>query len=715
MADPRGHSWPIARLSEGLTALASAAGLDPRAVAHVPTELSTDGLGQQIEAAAAALSIRARRVSCGLSELDDFFRFSAPSVIRLPEPDDSEFLLLLGSARDVIWVLGQDLARHPLRSAELREVLCRRSEGPLAESISQLLEGARLNGRRSQAVNAMLRQQLRGNYTSLWTLHRPANANLWRLAQRSRLGWYLAGFLICYLVQYGLLLASWWLIGVAALQGRIDFGWLQAWGLLLLTRIPLVGLGSWYQGVVAARAGILLKQRLLEGTFHLAPEDVRREGVGHTLSRVMESEVMETLALGGGFLTLVAVMELLAAAVVLAFAAGGAFLVLALAAWIGVACFQGVDFWRHRRRWTALRLGLTRNSIELMIGHRTRLAQRSGDLEGDAEERALAEYLQVSELMDRSAAKLNAFLPRGWLLVGTLVLAPGFIAGTSSALGLAIGIGGTLLAFRALERAVAGFTLVVDAFVAWRETAALFDAGAAGEPNDGEFSLATVATETFAPPSGSPDGEGHLLEAHGLEFDYPGGARHVVRNCRFAIDNGDRVLLESISGAGSSALVSLIGGLRRQSAGVLLLGGLDRGTLGPEAWARLVTTVAQPHENHVFTNTLAFNLLMGRRWPPEAGDLKDAEAVCQELGLGPLVHRMPGGLHQVVGDTGWQLSQGERARLFIGRALLQGSQLVVIDAALASLDAEALGQVLRCVAARAPSVLVTSLAGEDSP
>jgi len=147
---------------------------------------------------------------------------------------------------------------------------------------------------------------------------------------------------------------------------------------------------------------------------------------------------------------------------------------------------------------------------------------------------------------------------------------------------------------------------------------------------------------------------------------------------------------------------------------VLFMGGLDHGTLGSDAWARLVTTVAQPHENHVFTNTLAFNLLMGRGWPPEPSDLKDAEVLCQELGLGSLVKRMPGGLHQVVGDTGWQLSQGERARLFIARALLQGSRLVVIDAALTSLDGEALGQVLTCVATRAQSVLVTSLIG-DSP
>ncbi|HET9013757.1 MAG TPA: ABC transporter ATP-binding protein [Gemmatimonadaceae bacterium] len=716
MPDVHACSWPITRLTEGVAALASATGLEPRAVPHMPASLLTDSVDRRIEALGAALSIGVTRVRCGLSDLDEFLQSSAPSIVRLPAPDDSEFLLLLGSARDVIWVLDRDLGRRAVRRAELRALLCRHAEAPLAESISRLLDGAGLNGkRRSQAVDAMLRQQLRGRCTGLWTVHSRPTTGFLRLAGRSRLGWHLAGFLVCHVTQYCLLLASWWLIGAAALQGRIDFGWLQAWGLLLLTRIPLLALGSWYQGVVAARAGSLLKQRLLEGTFQLAPEDVRRDGVGHTLSRVMESEVMETLALGGGFLALVAVVELVAAAVVLAYGAGGALHVLGLALWTGMACVLGASFWRHRRRWTASRLALTRSSIELMIGHRTRLVQRSGTLESEAEGSALAEYHQVSEAMDRAAAKLVALVPRGWLLAGLLILAPSFVGGMGSTVGLAVGLGGILLAYRALERGVAGFALLADAAVAWREAAAVFQAGGHEEPPGDPVSLAAIDADPITPPSGWADRAATLLEAHGLAFDYPGGARRVLRDCSFRIDVGDRVLLEATSGAGSSALVSIVGGLRRQDAGVLLLDGLDRRTLGADAWARLVSTVAQPHENHVFTNTLAFNLLMGRRWPPEPEDLQDAEAVCRELGLGPLVQRMPGGLHQVVGDTGWQLSQGERARLFIGRALLQGARLVTIDAALSSLDAESLEQVLRCVASRAPSVLVTTLAGDDRP
>lgn len=73
----------------------------------------------------------------------------------------------------------------------------------------------------------------------------------------------------------------------------------------------------------------------------------------------------------------------------------------------------------------------------------------------------------------------------------------------------------------------------------------------------------------------------------------------------------------------------------------------------------------------ILTGTLAFNLLMGRRWPPTAEELAEAKQLCDELGLGDLLSRMPSGLMQVVGETGWQLSHGERSRLYLARALLK--------------------------------------------
>jgi ATP-binding cassette subfamily B protein len=59
-----------------------------------------------------------------------------------------------------------------------------------------------------------------------------------------------------------------------------------------------------------------------------------------------------------------------------------------------------------------------------------------------------------------------------------------------------------------------------------------------------------------------------------------------------------------------------------------------------------------------------------------------------------------------VGETGWQLSHGERTRLYIGRALFQEADLVILDESFSSLDPENLQKVMSCVKKRATTLIV---------
>jgi ATP-binding cassette, subfamily B, bacterial len=87
-------------------------------------------------------------------------------------------------------------------------------------------------------------------------------------------------------------------------------------------------------------------------------------------------------------------------------------------------------------------------------------------------------------------------------------------------------------------------------------------------------------------------------------------------------------------------------------------------------------------------------------------DFVEAKAVCDELGLSDLLSRMPSGFDQLLGETGWQLSHGERSRLYIARALLQDSELLILDESFAALDPENLRRALECVLSRAKTLLV---------
>ncbi|HTU59033.1 MAG TPA: ATP-binding cassette domain-containing protein, partial [Polyangiales bacterium] len=140
--------------------------------------------------------------------------------------------------------------------------------------------------------------------------------------------------------------------------------------------------------------------------------------------------------------------------------------------------------------------------------------------------------------------------------------------------------------------------------------------------------------------------------------------------------------------------------------GLLLYGGLDSQSLGNAGLCRRVSLAPQFHDNHVLHGTLAFNVLLGRRWPASEQTRQLAETVCRELGLGPLLARMPQGMEQLVGETGWQLSHGERTRVFAARAICADAKLAILDESVGALDPHTAQAALRCALERTRSLML---------
>ena len=124
--------------------------------------------------------------------------------------------------------------------------------------------------------------------------------------------------------------------------------------------------------------------------------------------------------------------------------------------------------------------------------------------------------------------------------------------------------------------------------------------------------------------------------------------------------------------------------------------------------SRRIALAPQYHENHILSAPLGFNLLMSRPYPHCEQDQREARELCHALGLGPLLERMPSGLDQMVGETGWRLSHGERSRIYLARALLQDAEVVLLDESLAALDPENLRQCLECVLHRARTLILVA-------
>jgi ATP-binding cassette, subfamily B, bacterial len=685
---PDSWLWPPSRLADVAHALMRAAS---PLLATPPADADLDSLANWLESAALALGFEAQPAETTYADFEQHLRQMGPALIHIPTAAGPAFLALLpGSV-----LLTPNLTKIRIDPAAIRSALCGNMEAAILREIQQTLDRAQIPAsKQARARDAILRERLSSKrIRGIWLLRLPPGANFREQLRHAHIPRRLAALASAHAIQYLLWILAWYIVGSNVLRGGTDRGWLIPWALLLLTLVPLRVLITRLQGWVAIGAGALLKQRLFFGSLRLEPDSLRHQGAGQLLGRVLEAEAVEALALSGGFLALVALIEIIVAIFVLAAGAGGLLQSALLILWLLVAAAMAWKYFERNREWTDVRLAMTHDLVESMAGHRTRLAQLPADRWHDGEDQALENYLKSSKAMDGSTARLLALVPRGWLVLGLLGLTPVFVNGTSSPARIAIAVGGTLLAYRAWKRLTAGAWQLAGAAVAWQRTAVLFRAATRQELPG---ALDIVASKN------SP----LVVDARNLTFRYSDRTEPVLRGANLEIARGGRVVLEGASGGGKSTLVSLLAGVREPNSGLVLMDGFDRPTLGAAEWRRRLAAAPQFHENHVLAETFAFNLFLGHPAVLMPADFDEAHAICEELGLGDLLDRMPAGMLQMVGETGWQLSHGERSRLYIARALLQDAELVVLDESFAALDPENLKRAVECVAKRARSLLV---------
>lgn len=710
-------AWPASRMAEAIGYLAQRFGcknvvaselVPPLPIQAEPRRL----LGAWLESIANCFDLDLLAVEATYDSVVSIVSAAGPAVLRISQagPADAShttaareaceprFLVLIAGGHRHVTLLGPNLVKSRMPTAELVQ----RLRAPVVTTstkapIDLLLDQSRLRDRRRRIARDALLNELHGHdmLGNTWLIRPAATAPIQILIRNARLGRLLAGVTVLHLIQYSLWIMSWWLLGWMSLRGRFEAELFWAWMVLLLATVPLRIMTETVGGTLAIRAGTLLKRRLMAGAFRLETHEVRRLGIGQLLGRVLEVETLESLSVSGGFLALTACVELLVTLVVLAAGAGSWLHVSVLLLIVGILFSLGLRFYRSQLNWTEQRLDLTNDLVERMIGHRTRLVQQPAETWNAAEDQALERYLALSQQADRRGALLSGLMPRVWLLAGLAGLAPAFIAAESSTAALAVGVGGVLLAYQALRQLIDGGQRLVGVVIAWRRIRFLLDAAERREPI-GRPQAALV----------TPNPDRPLLTARELTFGHPGRGQPVLQGVDISIFQGDRLLLEGASGSGKSTFGSLLAGSRNADSGLLLLHGLDRETLGGANWRRRVVVAPQFHENHVMMGTLSFNLLMGRCWPPTREDVKEAERTCRALGLGPLIDRMPAGMSQLLGETGWQLSHGEKSRLYLARALLQNAELTILDETFAALDPQNLQLTLTYVLQHTPTVLV---------
>jgi ATP-binding cassette, subfamily B, bacterial len=702
MGPPADLLWPVDELPGAFEQLAERSGFGvPTGGVAAP---AGDGEPSRVWMFALGdrLGVEVEPITPLYRELPDVIARAAPGVIQIRRHGRPFYLVLLGMRFGKVRLLARDAAIVAVETSRVLALVREEQQATVAAEVDQLLDGVKTSSRARERVRGRLLLQRLGQVQlrTGWIM-RPRRTATRRtlLGDVPRL---IAGILVSHVLLSIVLAGSFWLLGRAALQAHLETGWFEGWIAVIACAIPLRMLEVWWQGVFSIRIGTLLKQQLLAGVLKLTPDEIRLDGVGRHFGRVAESEVVEQLALGGALLAILSLVDLILAAIILTLGAGGWLQAGVLVAWVGFAFVLARRHYRVQRTWSASRIEITHDLLERMLGHRTRLAQLPLERWHDGEDRRLSSYTETSKVMDARTMQLTALLRDGWLVLALVTLGPAFATGMANASSLAVSVGGILLALRAFDEISVFFQQVSLAAASFEQIKDLLVA--VGRPElESKVPLEMETTTHAASNSGGP-----LIEARGLTFRHNARTRPVLENCSLQVAHGDRILLEGPSGGGKSTLMSLLTGLRTPEAGVLLLRGLDRATFGTAGWRKRVTAAPQFHENYVLSGSFAYNVLLGREWPTSGDARAKAIELCNELGLGELIAKMPAGLEEMIGETGWQLSHGEKSRLYIARTLLQGVELVILDESFASLDPETMRVVQTCVLRHAPSLVVVS-------
>ena len=171
------------------------------------------------------------------------------------------------------------------------------------------------------------------------------------------------------------------------------------------------------------------------------------------------------------------------------------------------------------------------------------------------------------------------------------------------------------------------------------------------------------------------------IEFRGVSFSY-GDGHDVLTNASFSIPAGQLVAVVGGSGAGKSTIASLLIRLYEQHAGAVCVDGIDVRDVTLASLRAQVGIVLQ--DTVLFAGTIRDNLTLG------AGAVSDSmlDMALRVASADAFVRAMPKGLDTPVGERGVTLSNGQRQRLAIARAVLRATPMLILDEPTAGLDDE---------------------------
>ena len=171
------------------------------------------------------------------------------------------------------------------------------------------------------------------------------------------------------------------------------------------------------------------------------------------------------------------------------------------------------------------------------------------------------------------------------------------------------------------------------------------------------------------------------IEFRDVSFGYKGNEL-IMKDMNFSIEPSAKIALAGSSGCGKTTLLALILGLYEPANGSILLDGLDTRDIKSKCLQGQVGIALQ--EPFLWNDTVANNILYGAE---QAGG-KDMIKAARLAEAHDFILNLPGQYDSSSGDAACKISEGQKQRIAIARAVIGRPKILMLDEAMCSLDSE---------------------------
>ncbi|MEZ4893845.1 MAG: ATP-binding cassette domain-containing protein [Saprospiraceae bacterium] len=155
----------------------------------------------------------------------------------------------------------------------------------------------------------------------------------------------------------------------------------------------------------------------------------------------------------------------------------------------------------------------------------------------------------------------------------------------------------------------------------------------------------------------------------------------MLQNINLVIPEGKTTAIVGTSGSGKTTLLKLLLNFYPPTEGFVRIGDISLSNLNNKLWRNYCGVVMQ--DGYIFSDTIARNIALGE----ENIDRRRLLYAAKVANIQTFIESLPSGYNTKIGQEGSGLSQGQRQRLLIARAIYKDPQYIFFDEATNALDA----------------------------